>query len=78
MKRIAIAYLKAKEVLLKEHKKYEYKYLLPTSILLFVVGLLLSEGVLRDILIILAIIGSPVVIILTAFWSFIIYLIKPN
>lgn len=78
MKRIDNAYQKAIEVLTKAHKKYEYKYLIPMSILLLIMGLLLPLGLVGDILIFLAIIGSPLVIILEAIWLFVIYLIKPN
>lgn len=77
MKRIERSYIKAKEIIRKENARYEYRYVLPTSLLLCLAGYFV-RNTFGDILFLLGIIGSPIAFFLQGFWVFVIYLIKPE
>jgi len=77
MKRITQAYIVARNTISKRNAQYEYKYILPVSVLLLLIGFFLNN-IIGDILVILGLIGSPLYFLLEGFWIFIIYLIKPN
>lgn len=76
MRRIKQALATAKQTIIKGHSKYEYKAILPVSILLIVAGYFI-QNTFGNILLLLGLIGSPLFILLEGFWIFVLSLIKP-
>jgi len=77
MNRIKLALLSARKSVNELSVHYDYKLMLPVSILLLLLGYFINN-IFGDILLFLGLFGSPLIIYIQGFWSFVIYLIKPK
>lgn len=74
MTRLSNAYINAKNVLIKRHRQYSYRYVLPVATLLMVGGYFIGNT-LGDILILLGLVTSPLLFMVESIWLFIVYLL---
>ena len=75
MNRIKKSYIQARKNM--KAIDYDYKSMVPVSIFFLILSYFI-QNLIGDVLLILGLFGSPLIIFIQGFWTFVIYIIKPN